>query len=64
METAERAPGRTIDIGKPNESNRTLVFGKLEREKGGREREREKEDRRQRKEQRIEASKEKSISPL
>lgn len=27
METAERAPGRTIDVGKPNESNRTRAFG-------------------------------------
>lgn len=32
METAGRAPGRTIDVGKPNESNRTGAFGETERE--------------------------------
>lgn len=55
METAERAPGRTIDVGKPNESNRTRAFGESERARG---------QRRQRKERKIEAGREKSISPL
>ncbi|KYQ50163.1 hypothetical protein ALC60_10732 [Trachymyrmex zeteki] len=64
METAERTPGRTIDVGKPNESNRTRVFGKIERERrrgrGGREREKEREVRKERKERRIEAGREKT----
>lgn len=37
METAERAPGRTIDVGKPNESNRTRVRSAREKEREDRE---------------------------
>lgn len=55
METAERAPGRTIDVGKPNESNRTRAFGEREGARGQSRRRRERE---------IEAGRERRVSRL